>query len=221
VALPWDDNPRTYYEPNLRELALSVQPGDEPIGKYFRYNNYHPLLLGLVIERATGQSVAHYLQEKIWKPLGMEYPASWSLDSTRDGFEKMESGINARAIDFAKVGRLMLWNGNWNGTQLISEKWVREATTPDPDDTRQWQVFQETQARGGYYKYMWWGTHTSDGGYDFMAAGKYGQYIFVSPRHNIVIVRYGTGEGDVDTWMNIFETVVARVSASGDYSVSP
>jgi CubicO group peptidase (beta-lactamase class C family) len=214
VDMPWDDNPRTYYEPNMRELALSVRPGDEPIGKYFRYNNYHPLLLGLILERSTGQSVSHYLQNKIWKPLGMEHPASWSLDSRGSGFEKMESGINARAIDFAKVGLLMLHNGDWHGTQLLSKDWVRESTTPDPNDTRPWQVFAENRKNGGYYKYMWWGRSMPNGDYSFWAAGKYGQYIFVSPANDVVIVRHGTGEGNVDSWSSLFIEIAEWVHAS-------
>jgi CubicO group peptidase (beta-lactamase class C family) len=216
LDMPWDDNPRTYYDPDMRQLALSVQPGDEPIGAYFRYNNYHPLLLGLILERATGQSVSHYLQEKVWKPLGMEYPASWSLDSAHDGFEKMESGINARAIDFAKVGSLFLHYGNWNGKQLVSEEWVRESTTPDPSDTREWKVFADAKADNGYYKYMWWGTQRDHDTYDFRAAGKYGQYIYVSPRDHVVIVRYGTDEGDVAAWWDVFASIAERVTSARD-----
>jgi hypothetical protein len=50
-----------------------------------------------------------------------EASASCSLDSDAHGFEKMESGINTRAIDFAKIGRLFINNGNWNGKQIISK----------------------------------------------------------------------------------------------------
>jgi len=88
-------------------------------GEKFLYNNYHPLLLGMILERATGTSVTNYLQEKIWKPIGMQYLGSWSLDE--NGFEKMESGINARAIDFAKFGRLYLHNGNWNEVEVMRQ----------------------------------------------------------------------------------------------------
>jgi CubicO group peptidase (beta-lactamase class C family) len=85
-------------------------------GRHFLYNNYNTQLLGLVLERTTGQNVSHYLQEKIWKPNGMQFNGAWSLDSEESGFEQMQSGINARAIDFAKFGRLYLKNGSWNGT---------------------------------------------------------------------------------------------------------
>ncbi|CAA9464257.1 MAG: Beta-lactamase class C-like and penicillin binding proteins (PBPs) superfamily [uncultured Rubrobacteraceae bacterium] len=91
---PFGDDAKTYYDPNLRELALTVEPEAEP-GKRWEYNNYHPLLLGMILERATDRPVATYLSQKIWRPLGMEADGSWSLDSEASGFEKMESGITA------------------------------------------------------------------------------------------------------------------------------
>jgi hypothetical protein len=51
----------------------------------------------------------------------------------------MVSGINARAMDFAKSGRLFLFNGSRSGQQIISEKWVIESTSPDPNDHRAWR----------------------------------------------------------------------------------
>ncbi|MFO1110438.1 MAG: serine hydrolase [Bradyrhizobium sp.] len=117
--LPFNDDSRCTNYPDLRSLVLSV--GDAP-GKVFEYNNFAPLLLGLILERTTHHPVSQYLQEKIWQPHGMEYPASWSLDSERSGFEKMAMGLNARAIDFAKFGALMLDNGRWYGNPVIPEK---------------------------------------------------------------------------------------------------
>ena len=88
IEYPWPtgDNTKTYYSTDLRRLAIEEVNLEDQIGQYFHYNNYHPLLLGLILERATLRSVAEYLEEEIWKPLGMEYPASWSVDSTESGF---------------------------------------------------------------------------------------------------------------------------------------
>ena len=84
----------------------------------------------------------------------MEFSGSWSLDEAR--FEKMESGINARAIDFAKFGRLYLLNGTWNGDKVIPVEWVTESTQADATvDYDQYYydgfIFENGQ---GYYKYM-------------------------------------------------------------------
>ena len=207
------DSGLAYSHPGLRGLGLTVQPDGKAPGTEFNYNEYHPILLGMILERATGRSAAEYLEEKIWKPLGMEYGASWSLDSEEDGFELMGSGVNGRAIDFAKIGRLFLHNGIWEGKRILSEQWARESTAPISCDGRTWHVYQDWKDAGGYYSYLWWGMTRPDGGYDFAAQGHLGQWIFVSPRTDTVIVRFGTGEGGVDSWMEVFQELAERLAA--------
>ena len=157
VLVPFSDDALTYYPPDLRRIALSAQPGKTPIGAAFYYNKIHPLLEGLILERATGMPVTDYLQERIWKPMGAEFPASWSLDSQASGFEKMESGINARALDYARFGLIYLHNGFWNGKQILPAAWIAASTAPDPADVRPFEVFPEWKEWGGYYGYHWWG----------------------------------------------------------------
>jgi len=215
IDFPWGSNPLTYYHPDLRKIALRVEP-DEPPGTHFHYNNYHPLLLGMILERATKKSVAAYLQEKIWEPLEMEYPASWSIDSEESGFEKMESGINARSIDFAKMGRLFLNRGDWDGNRIISEQWVGESTTRDPATPPGyyslpgwWTPF--FQSGTGYYKYMWWGYFREGGDDDFFANGHLGQFIYVSPQKDLIIVRNGKRDGKVDSWSELLYRMADRL----------
>jgi CubicO group peptidase (beta-lactamase class C family) len=205
------DDAKTYYHPDLRKLAIEDTQIIDPPGSYFLYNNYHPLLLGIILERATGQNVADYLASRIWQPIGMEYSGSWSLDET--GFEKMESGVNGRAIDFAKIGRLFLNKGNWNGTQVISEEWVNETIEVNPafsDPSYRGSDFGAqiyATANGGYYQYMWYGWHRPGGEADFSAIGRYGQIIYVSPQANLIVVRhgenYGPGFAALD-WIDFF-----------------
>jgi hypothetical protein len=208
---PFADDPLTYYPPDLREVALGVEASDTPIGQMFRYNNYHPLLEGLILERATGMHVAEYLQEKFWKPMGAEFPASWSLDSEESGFEKMESGINARAIDFARFGLIFLHNGFWNGVQILPESWVRESTEPLRPDPRIWESASFWPDLGGYYKYHWWGIYNPDGSYDYWAHGRYDQIIYVAPRKNVVIVRLGAAPDPYVTWPLVIYDIVDRL----------
>ncbi len=195
-----DDILTTYY-PNQRKAALEfTQIADAP-GQYFLYNKYHPQLLGLILERTTGRSITDYLQEKIWNPLGMEFGGSWSLDSQASGFEKMEAGLNSRAIDFAKLGRLYLENGNWNGEQVISSEWIADSTQVDPS-THHEEYYPDEFGQTifgrleGYYKYMWYGFFRAEGAYDFAAEGDHGQFIYVSPQKNLIIVRNGIEYGD-------------------------
>lgn len=203
------DDPLTTYFPNQRALALDNTRIIDPAGQYFRYNKYHPQLLGMILERTTGMSVTGYLQKKIWDPLGMEYAGSWSIDSQQSDFEKMEAGVNARAIDFAKFGQLFLNGGSWNGRQIISKEWVEESTTPYlPNNYASYypnSPWFHTDFGKGAYGLMWWDLTRGADRYDFYAAGDHGQFIYVSPQKHLVIVRNGTDYGiSPDQWLKLF-----------------
>jgi CubicO group peptidase (beta-lactamase class C family) len=204
ATLPWSeqaDDTKTYYSTDLRELALNSQI-EGKAGQYFEYNNYNPLLVGIILERATGMHVARYLQQKLWKPMGMEANGSWSLDSKKDGFEKMESGVNARARDFARFGMLFAKEGNWRGKQLISRGWVEESTRPDTS-------MDPSQD----YQYFWW-VNTPNGKNHFSAQGNYGQYIYVAPEKDLVIVRLGKEEGEkgYGYWTDLFDELSTKLN---------
>ena len=153
---PFGDAASFYYGTNLRKQIKTIKLQDEP-GKQFEYVSGNTQLLGLILERSLkNKTITQYLQEKIWKPLGMEYDASWSTDRKINGLEKTFCCINARARDFAKLGRLYLNKGNWNGKQIVSQKWVEESTKVD------------TKESVWFYQYQWW-LPSKEG--DFMAKG--------------------------------------------------
>jgi CubicO group peptidase (beta-lactamase class C family) len=184
---PFGDAATFYYGRNLRKALFNLKPEKEP-GTIFSYSSGDSQMLGLVLERALkGKKITEYLQEKLWKPLGMEYDATWSLDKRKDGLEKTFCCVNARARDFAKIGRLYLNNGNWNGKQIVKKEWVEISTTADT-------------LEGGApdYKYQWW--LEKDGNY--MAQGILGQYIYVVPKKNMIIVRLGENYGNAN-WESI------------------
>ncbi len=209
---PWDEFVLAGYYPNLRQLLLSDLKVMEPPGQSFHYNNFNTELIGIILERTTGSTPSKYLQEKIWKPIGMEYPATWSIDSEQDDFELTPILLNARAIDLAKFGRLYLNRGNWEGKQIIPQRWVDESTTRDPNDRRPWETFSRWQIGGGYYKYFWWGVSNQGDDYSYMGIGTYGQFIFVSPRTKIVIVRTADKDGiDPPYWREVFQYIADNI----------
>ncbi len=213
------DDPLTTYYPDQRWLALNNTNIVDPPGAYFQYNKYHPQLLGMILERTTGVTVTQYLQAKIWDPLGMEFGGSWSTDSVESDFEKMETGVNARAIDFAKFGQLFLDDGVWADRQVIPKKWVDESTRPYlPDDYASYYPdwFGELPGQG-YYEYMWWGMARKPGRFDFAAEGDKGQFIYVSPESSLVIVRHGIDYGiPYDEWLELFYEFAGRLARSAD-----
>jgi CubicO group peptidase (beta-lactamase class C family) len=200
LPLPWGDDIETYYGTNLRKIALEHTEIEREPGQEWLYNNYNPLLLGLVLERATGMSVSEYLATRLWQPLGAEGDATWSLDSEGSGFEKMESGFNATPVDYARFGLLLLHEGQWNGTRIISGEWVRAATAADA-----------TTDPAEHYQYFWWVDTERPG--RFYALGNFGQYIYVAPDSGTVIVRSGSDWGvDNYTWLATFRDLADRLN---------
>jgi len=186
---PFSEASSYYYGTNLRKAIpkLKLKRDTE---QEFEYTSGSPQILGLILERVIKEkTVTQYLEEKLWIPLGMEYEASWSLDRKKNGLEKTYCCINARARDFAKIGRLYLNNGNWNGKQIVSKEWVTKSTK-----------VETLKGSVPYYQYQWWIPNENS----FMAEGHLGQFIYVNPSKKLVIVRLGEKHGGVE-WWSIFD----------------
>ena len=186
---PFGEAASFYYGRNLKhevsKLKLKRTPGEK-----FEYVSGNTQLLGCVLQSALkGKTITRYFQEKLWTPLEMEYDASWSIDKKKEGTEKTFCCINARARDFAKIGRLYLNKGNWNGKQIVSKKWVEESTKIDL-----------TEGSDEGYQYQWWLPSNTG---EYMAEGILGQFIYVNPNKNVVIVRMGKNYGSVN-WSDLF-----------------
>ena len=139
------------------------------------------------------------LSERLWGPLGMEGDGSWSLDSRRSGLELLQAGLNGRAVDFAKLGALSLHGGAWRGRQLVPRRWVADSTMAD---TR-----TDPSPR---FQYDWWTRPGSGRPYDFWAQGNHGQFVYVAPSRDVVLVRFGTDYND-DHWPDLLATLARRL----------
>ena len=204
------DDTLTYWHSDLRKLALSHIKLTESYKGKFHYNNYHPLLLGIILERSTGVSVSEFFERELWQKIGAEHDASWSLDSKKSGFEKMESGINFRAEDFIKIGSMVLNNGFWNGTQIINSDWLKLSTlsTFPIDDSEYQNSFLAGRNIG--YKYMWYSTPSIQS-YDIVAWGKSDQIMYISPENDLVILRTGKTDGGVSDWVETIKGLTANL----------
>jgi len=202
--LPWGDKPKAYYDPFLRQRVQSLPVISEP-GIDFKYNSYNPIILGMVIERVSKQSPAKYFEEKIWNRLGMEYPGSWSLDSDKSRMTKMESGLNLRAVDLAKIGRLVLEEGYWVNDQVVSDEWIKSSTTVSPDNHI--PEFGTTY----HYENFWWLISSNQRKTDVISGtGHLGQFLVIFPENKLIIVRMGKGLGKV-RWNDIFKQIAEHL----------
>jgi CubicO group peptidase (beta-lactamase class C family) len=202
------DKARAYYHPHLRRLILHDVGFTYEPGERWVYNSYNPILLGLVLERSTGQPVSEFLAERLWRRIGTEFAASWSTDGDRDPVEKMESGVNARAIDFAKLGRLVLAGGTWDGAAVVSREWIEASTRAEPGCE-----LAAYRPRTVCYRRAWWLYPDDGSGPAYVGAtGHLGQYVVVFPEQELVIVRFGRKPGGVH-WPTVFRAI-AR--AAGD-----
>lgn len=179
-ANPLSVTTEAYYGSNLYKTATGVKIVYEP-GSLHEYKSGDTQLLGLIVEKATGQKLSAYAAAKLWQPLGAIHPALWSTDKN-GGEAKAYCCFNSNARDFARIGQLMLDSGRWKGVPVIDSAYFTESIRPCmiPDKSGQ---------PCDYYGYQWWMMPAYPG--VFYARGILGQYIIVLPERQRVIVRLG------------------------------
>lgn len=177
------DDARIYYTSDLN-AAIAGMRRAEPPGTGWAYKDSDTQLLAWAITRATGQSLARQLERRVWRRIGTEFDASWSLDRV-DGAEKAATGVNATARDYARFGRLYLHGGEWDGEPVLPRAWVERSTTLDtlrsePEVATWWRMRHRT---------LWW-IPMQDWARerDFFADGAKGQRLYVHRPSGTIIV---------------------------------
>lgn len=166
---------------SFNAYAKKLKREHEP-GTFNHYSSFDTQVLAMVLQGATQRSLSDYMAEKLWQPLGTENNGYWITDS--QGMEMAFGGFNATLRDYARFGLLYLNQGQWNGKQLVPTDWIKESLSMDgshllPDNT-------ERESFLGY-GYQWWIPDNPQR--DYMAIGVYSQFIYVSPKKNVVIVK--------------------------------
>ncbi len=177
---------KAYYGKDLYNLTINNPVVEKP-GKVWKYQGGNTLLLSFIIEKTTGKKVADYFSEKIWQPIGAEEVALWSLD-TKNGKEKAYCCFYSNARDFAKIGKLFLQNGQYDGKTLISESYILQSKSPA-------SVKDELGDIVDYYGYQWW-ISTIENEKIHYARGILGQYIVTIPNEELIFVRLGRLRAD-------------------------
>lgn len=192
----------------LKKLKIEKEPGS------FDYKSVNTQILATIIENATKRKLQDYFIEKLWNPLGMEFDATWNIDSKKNTTPRAFCCINAATKDFAKLGKLYLNYGKYNNKQIIDSSFIVETTLAD------------SMAAHGGYKNQWWAAQPQTYFLDSLEAEAYHkktpqtktfvttykdkkyfgvyhqkaayyaegileQFIYVNPRTNVIIVRLG------------------------------
>ncbi len=150
-------------------------PPDRPPGTVFAYNQPCTYSLASIIQRNAGMALTDYLRPRLFDPLGIG-EVGWHTfpPGRQQGF----TGLHARTEDVAKLGQLYLQRGRWDGSQLISEEWVAEATSRQIDNPNQ----PNPDWRQGYGFQFWMSRH------GYRGDGAFGQFCVVLPEQDAVVV---------------------------------
>lgn len=231
---PFSKISELYYGDNTLKTICSMKFISTP-GERYHYDSMTTAILGLVIERATGIPYAKYLSDNVWQPLGMEQSATISLDSKKHRHAKSYAGLTTNVRDLAKIGKLYINKGCWNGEQIVDSAYVERSHSKNV-----------VGKNNGTYSYSWyWGSYDHkkfddlDSLYDyyksvpdvevcgasrsrttgkykailhrggFWAYGLYGQVLYVNPQKNIIAVYLG---GDrIEDFYNIFDRLLEQL----------
>jgi CubicO group peptidase (beta-lactamase class C family) len=211
----WGKNANFLGKEEFGDQQMRPREIREP-GSYYEYNDTRINRLSLSLARVFGKGLPEILKENIMDPIGASRDWTWhgygDNSTTEVNGKQVESvsggtrwggGLWINSQDLARFGLLILNKGNWNGKQLISEKWIKDATTPS--------------AHGPDYGYLWWLNTTrnhwpSGPASSFAAIGAGGNIVWIDPEHDIVIVWHWHGAGDAMDGM--IQRVLASIKAS-------
>lgn len=169
--------PGSYYE-----FLQTVKPQGRH-GQAFGYRTANTDALGWVIARVSGRSVAELLSERIWRRIGAEQDAYFSVDSTGTPFAG--GGLNMGLRDLARFGEMLRNDGFANGQQIVPKAAVEDIRRGG--NTSDFAQAGYKLLPGWSYRNMWWVTHNAHGAY--MARGVHGQAIYIDPKAEMVIAR--------------------------------
>ena len=136
-------------------------------GSHFVYSSATSFMLSAIVSKATGQSLYDYMQPRFFAPLGIA-TARWDVGP--ENINPGGNGLSTTSSDFLKLGLLYLAGGEWEGKPVLSRDWAQAAVTPK---------------HGNNYGYQWW---ISPDPLCYSADGKFGQFCFVFPGLDAVLV---------------------------------
>ncbi|MFW6019659.1 MAG: serine hydrolase domain-containing protein [Bacteroidales bacterium] len=194
-GLSWDESygslfsttTQAYYGTDLESLVMDLDVTENP-GERYEYLSGNTQILGILLTKATGMTMAEFAGKYLWTPIGAKHDALWSLDR-EGGLEKAYCCFNSNARDIARIGKLVLDSGRAYGKQLVEARYIKNATQPAN------YLVDEDGMENNFYGYHWWILKYKGKTVKY-ARGILGQYIFVLPGYDAVMVRLGHVRSD-------------------------
>lgn len=209
-GLPWSEG---YAYDDPRNDLVSMVFSQDPIayvlakstiavpGTEFIYNSGTANLLGEIIRRTSGLTVADYAEQRLFAPLGID-AFEWYAFPNAPEMTVASSTLYLRPRDMAKIGQMVLDGGVWNGTRVVSESWIRRSTREAVGMEAAGSPIPSLKPR---YGFLWWlGTFSTGETETLFAAGWGGQFIFVIPELEMVVVFTAGGFEDRDYYPLVY-----------------
>lgn len=178
---------------DLRTFLTSIKHSDTPHGEIFQYMSPNTDMLGLILEAASGTTLPKLLSQHIWSAMGAESDAYITVDRCRT--PRAAGGICVRLPDLARLGQVMCDEGQVGGKQIIPLDWIEDTMTKG--DSEAWRQGSFSQLiPQGRYRNQWYQIGNPNGA--ICAIGIHGQWVYIDPSNNVVIVKLSSQPDPVD-----------------------
>lgn len=158
---------------------------ERPHGGPFLYRSIETEVLGWIVSRVSGQSLAQLMSSALWQKMGAEADGNLTIDE--EGTALADGGLSATLRDYARFGQLFLDKGAWGGRQVVPESWVAACSTGDAEAYRIHYAGNKREFPDPAYSRQWWVSDRASG--TINALGIYGQQIHVAPARRMVVVK--------------------------------
>jgi CubicO group peptidase (beta-lactamase class C family) len=171
-------------KPPFRDFVASMKPTNTKSATKFNYQSVNTQVLGLLLEKVTGQRLNQYAEQKLWKKIGTQSDAFFYEAKSQPDICAFAC-FNATIRDYARVGLMMMRGGALGSERVVPESWVNDSITPGADFLRPGALGEMGGPMG--YGYQWWIASGDDRAFE--AIGIYGQFIYVNPKTHVVVVQ--------------------------------
>ncbi len=196
-ATLWNPNTNGPDSEKLLPFIMSISKGAGEHGEVFRYRSPNSDLLGVIVERASGSRYADLMVERLWAPLGAKRGGRVTVDG--EGTARAAGGVSVTARDLARVGEMMRCSGVYDGSRILPESWVKDTATGGDRDAWQKGDFAFLLPNGSY-RNKWY--QTGFEGEPYCGIGIHGQWLYVDPANEVVLVKMSSQPLPVDDEMD-------------------